>query len=100
MELLGSSLKDKLKKGQLPPPLCLKYALDVASGLCYLHALKPRIVHRDLKPEYVIGVGGWRATKVRLFLFRNILVASDGLRIADFGISAEVNLPTPNPKDY
>jgi len=71
MELLGSSLKDKLKKGQLPPPLCLKYALDVASGLCYLHALKPRIVHRDLKPE-------------------NILVASDGLRIADFGISAEV----------
>mmetsp|Transcript_4798 Transcript_4798/g.11391 ORF Transcript_4798/g.11391 Transcript_4798/m.11391 type:complete len:540 (-) Transcript_4798:139-1758(-) len=73
MELAESgSLKDILNGTRLGFSRCLKYAIEIANGLCYLHGLNPPIVHRDLKPE-------------------NILITSNGCRIADFGISAEVH---------
>lgn len=47
----------------------LKYGLQIAAGMSYLHSLKPPIIHRDLKPA-------------------NLLVDEQGnLKIADFGLA-------------
>lgn len=48
-----------------------KYVYDVASGLAYLHALKPPIIHQDVKPA-------------------NVLIDDTGhYALTDFGISAQ-----------
>eukprot|EP00463_Aulacantha_scolymantha_P001173 TRINITY_DN1830_c0_g2_i2.p1 TRINITY_DN1830_c0_g2~~TRINITY_DN1830_c0_g2_i2.p1 ORF type:complete len:81 (-),score=25.19 TRINITY_DN1830_c0_g2_i2:2-244(-) len=49
----------------------LKFALDVAQGMNYLHQQKPSIIHRDLKSA-------------------NILLCTDySLKVCDFGLSIE-----------
>ncbi|KAJ6370579.1 hypothetical protein OIU76_028793, partial [Salix suchowensis] len=40
-----------LKKGRLSPSKALRFALDIARGINYLHECKPDpIIHCDLKP--------------------------------------------------
>uniref|UniRef100_A0A7N0RGN2 non-specific serine/threonine protein kinase n=1 Tax=Kalanchoe fedtschenkoi TaxID=63787 RepID=A0A7N0RGN2_KALFE len=58
------------RRGPLKPALAVKYALDIARGLNYLHNHKPEaIIHRDLEPS-------------------NILRDDSGhLKVADFGVS-------------
>ncbi|GFS38581.1 integrin-linked protein kinase family [Actinidia rufa] len=58
------------QKGALRPVTALKYALDIARGMNYLHEHKPEaIIHRDLEPS-------------------NILRDDTGhLKVADFGVS-------------
>ncbi|KAI3710096.1 hypothetical protein L2E82_39870 [Cichorium intybus] len=58
------------RKGALKPTTALKFAMDIARGMNYLHENKPEpIIHRDLEPS-------------------NILRADSGhLKVADFGIS-------------
>ncbi|XP_044503037.1 integrin-linked protein kinase 1 isoform X2 [Mangifera indica] len=58
------------KKGALKPTLAVKFALDIARGMNYLHEHKPEaIIHRDLEPS-------------------NILRDDSGhLKVADFGVS-------------
>lgn len=58
------------RKGALKPISALKFAMDIARGMNYLHENKPEpIIHRDLEPS-------------------NILRADSGhLKVADFGIS-------------
>ncbi|XP_076888186.1 serine/threonine-protein kinase 12-like [Bidens hawaiensis] len=58
------------RKGALKPITALKFAMDIARGMNYLHENKPeQIIHRDLEPS-------------------NILRADSGhLKVADFGIS-------------
>ncbi|XP_076924686.1 serine/threonine-protein kinase 12-like isoform X1 [Bidens hawaiensis] len=58
------------RKGALKPITALKFAMDIARGMNYLHENKPEpIIHRDLEPS-------------------NILRADSGhLKVADFGIS-------------
>ncbi|VFQ84134.1 unnamed protein product [Cuscuta campestris] len=58
------------KKGALKPIIAVKYALDIARGMNYLHEHKPEaIIHRDLEPS-------------------NILRGDSGLlKVADFGLS-------------
>ncbi|KAJ8527577.1 hypothetical protein K7X08_015028 [Anisodus acutangulus] len=49
---LGSYLQ---KKGRLSPSKALKFALDVARGMNYLHECKPDpIIHCNLKPKYIL----------------------------------------------
>ncbi|KAK9051626.1 hypothetical protein SSX86_028253 [Deinandra increscens subsp. villosa] len=64
-------LKECLKrKGALKTLTALKYAMDIARGMSYLHEIKPEpIIHRDLEPS-------------------NILLDDSGhLKVADFGVS-------------
>ncbi|XP_041025814.1 integrin-linked protein kinase 1 isoform X1 [Juglans microcarpa x Juglans regia] len=58
------------KKGALKPTTAVRFALDIARGMNYLHENKPEpIIHRDLEPS-------------------NILRDDSGhLKVADFGVS-------------
>lgn len=58
------------KKGALKPTIALRYALDIARGMNYLHETKPEaIIHRHLEPS-------------------NILRDDSGhLKVADFGVT-------------
>ncbi len=64
----GPSLADAVRDhGPLPAASVLRLAAGLAEGLCAIHAAD--VVHRDLKPA-------------------NVLLAEDGPRLIDFGISA------------
>ncbi|KAL6538694.1 hypothetical protein OROGR_012682 [Orobanche gracilis] len=58
------------RKGALKPATALRFAMDIARGMNYLHENKPEaIIHRDLEPS-------------------NILRDDSGhLKVADFGVS-------------
>jgi hypothetical protein len=63
----GPSLAEAVAmQGPLPVPVVLTLAVGLAQGLGAIHAAG--VVHRDLKPD-------------------NVLLASDGPRVIDFGIS-------------
>ena len=67
----GPSLADAVaSRGPLPPGPALTLAAGLAEGLEVIHAVG--VVHRDLKPS-------------------NVLLADDGPRIIDFGISHSAN---------
>ncbi|XP_062221248.1 integrin-linked protein kinase 1-like [Phragmites australis] len=43
------------KKGALAPSYAVKFALDIARGMSYLHEHKPQaIIHRDLEPSNIL----------------------------------------------
>ncbi|KAK4733135.1 hypothetical protein R3W88_007396 [Solanum pinnatisectum] len=57
------------RKGVLKPTKALRFAMDIARGMNYLHEHKEAIIHRDLEPS-------------------NILRDDTGhLKVADFGVS-------------
>ena len=63
----GPSLSDAVREhGPLPAPSVLALAAGLAEGLAAIHAAG--LIHRDLKPS-------------------NVLLAEDGPRVIDFGIS-------------
>jgi Protein kinase domain len=65
--IAGPSLADAVaERGPMPPALVLRLAAGLAEGLAAIHAVG--VVHRDLKPA-------------------NVLLAEDGPRLIDFGIS-------------
>ncbi|KAG0577472.1 hypothetical protein M758_5G151700 [Ceratodon purpureus] len=73
--LAGGDLHELLqKKEALSPDRIVKYALDIARGMSYLHNRTKPIIHRDLKP-------------------RNIILDEDQeLKVGDFGLSKLINV--------
>jgi serine/threonine protein kinase len=70
----GTSLKEAVEQhGPLPTATVLALAAGLAEGLNAIHAAG--VIHRDLKPS-------------------NVLLAPDGPRIIDFGISSAVDATT------
>jgi|GEM_PF-1955580 len=73
----GETLKERLRRGPLPPVEAMDIAVQLARGLGAAHARN--IVHRDVKPG-------------------NIMLVADGsMRLLDFGVAkvADVNLTGP-----
>jgi Tol biopolymer transport system component/tRNA A-37 threonylcarbamoyl transferase component Bud32 len=67
MEYLeGETLAERLKKGPLPMPQVLQYAIEVAGALDHAH--RHGVVHRDLKPA-------------------NIMLTKAGTKVLDFGLA-------------
>ena len=72
MELAtGGNLRALLDGGALPPPVAVRYFVQMALGLRAAHA--HGLVHRDLKPENVL------------------LDGSGNVKLADFGLSRSMN---------
>lgn len=73
-ELMRCSLLDCLRSlrangSRLPRPRALRYAVELARGMTYLHSCSPPVLHRDLKPGNLL------------------LDASNTIRISDFGLA-------------
>jgi len=67
----GGTLRDRMEReGQLPIPVAVSIAAQVADGL--VHAHQAEVVHRDIKPE-------------------NILLDGDRACLADFGLAKAVS---------
>ncbi|KDP21162.1 hypothetical protein JCGZ_21633 [Jatropha curcas] len=67
------------RRGALKPSTAVRFALDIARGLNYLHENKPPIIHRDLEPS-------------------NILRDDSGhLKVADFGVSKLITVKEDKP---
>ena len=73
--LAGGDLHKLLRtKDSLPPDRTVKYALDIARGMSYLHNRTKPIIHRDLKP-------------------RNIILGEDEeLKVGDFGLGKLIDV--------
>jgi len=65
------TLQDVLAKkgGNIDGSIRLKFAIDVAKGLAYLHTNTPKVIHRDLKPANCLVDNKWT------------------VKISDFGLS-------------
>ena len=79
-ELLeGTTLRERLKAGPLPPRKALEYVRAVAEAIAAAHSRG--IVHRDLKPE-------------------NVFVTTDGrIKVLDFGIAHMAAAPVTPADD-
>ncbi len=63
----GTTLRERMTKGPIPPNEAVDIAVQVASALCVAH--RAGVVHRDIKPE-------------------NIMLRPDGyVKVLDFGIA-------------
>jgi serine/threonine protein kinase len=67
----GGSLADRIRKGPLPLPVALDFAVQIGEGLAVAH--EHNIVHRDIKPG-------------------NLMATEDGIiKIVDFGLATAQN---------
>ena len=74
----GQTLEDRIvRRGPQPEPLVLRWGLELASLLAYLHEQDPPVIHRDLKPA-------------------NVLLRKDGtLVLLDLGVARRLDRAAP-----
>ncbi|KAF5823154.1 putative protein kinase TKL-Pl-5 family [Helianthus annuus] len=71
------------KKGRLSPSKALKFALDIARGMNYLHECKPDpIIHCDLRPKNILLDSGGQLKVAGFGLIRLSKISPDKARLA------------------
>eukprot|EP00802_Teleaulax_amphioxeia_P016828 Tamp_16958.p1 GENE.Tamp_16958~~Tamp_16958.p1 ORF type:complete len:371 (+),score=49.31 Tamp_16958:54-1115(+) len=86
--LMGGNLEDWTKrqaqmkprtKGRAPVEVAMRWCMDLARAVCYLHNCTTPVIHRDLKPA-------------------NLLLTDDlRLKVSDFGLSKTLQLSHQDP---
>ncbi|XP_050125100.1 integrin-linked protein kinase 1-like isoform X3 [Malus sylvestris] len=77
---LGSYLQ---KKGRLSPSKALRFALDIARGVNYLHECKPDpVIHCDLKPKNILLDNGGQLKVAGFGLLRLSKISPDKAKLA------------------
>ena len=85
MELCeGGSLRTRLERGALPPPLAARRALELCDTLAAVHALS--IAHGDVKPENLLFRGAARS-----LLPKDVDPPYGDLVLGDFGVGVDVS---------
>lgn len=80
---LGSYIQ---RKGRLSPSKALRFALDIARGMNYLHECKPDpIIHCDLKPKNILLDSGGQLKIAGFGLVRLSKISPDKAKIAGAG---------------
>lgn len=80
---LGSYLQ---KKGRLSPSKTLRFALDIARGMNYLHECKPDpIIHCDLKPKNILLDSGGQLKVAGFGVIRLSKISPDKAKLAQGG---------------
>ena len=87
--------------GEMPYPLMVKIAHDIAKGMEFLHGITPPIVHRDLKSPNILlhtSSGANDVTNIKSFgmegrCMKYFPAAGDVVaKVSDFGLSIEAEL--------
>ncbi|KAL5583569.1 hypothetical protein UlMin_016011 [Ulmus minor] len=77
---LGSYIQ---RKGRLSPSKALRFALDIARGMNYLHECKPDpIIHCDLKPKNILLDNGGQSKVFGFGLVRLSRISPDKAKLA------------------
>lgn len=85
---LGSYLQ---KKGRLSPSKALRFALDIARGMNYLHECKPDpIIHCDLKPKNILLDSGGQLKVAGFGLIRLSKISPDKAKLAQPGLHPDL----------
>lgn len=80
---LGSYIQ---RKGRLSPSKALRFALDIARGMNYLHECKPDpIIHCDLKPKNILLHGGGQLKIAGFGMVRLSKISPDKAKLAGAG---------------
>ncbi|KAK9289164.1 hypothetical protein L1049_017638 [Liquidambar formosana] len=86
---LGSYLQ---KKGRLSPSKALKFALDIARGMNYLHECKPDpIIHCDLKPKNIFLDNAGQLKVAGFGLIRLSKISPDKVKLAQPGAHIDLS---------
>jgi serine/threonine protein kinase len=101
--VLGSDLRALVTRATAEPSLfttadALKWALQIAEVLAYLHARQPRIIFRDLKLENVMVDASWDVKLIDFGLAREVMAAKapgGGERFAMTGKTGSLKYMAP-----
>ncbi|KAL9240717.1 hypothetical protein vseg_014903 [Gypsophila vaccaria] len=73
-----------LKKGRLSPSKSLRFALDIARGMNYLHECKPDpVIHCDLMPKNILLDSGGQLKVAGFGLVRLSKISADKFKLAE-----------------
>ncbi|XP_022927691.1 integrin-linked protein kinase 1-like isoform X1 [Cucurbita moschata] len=81
------------KKGRLSPSKALRFALDIARGMNYLHECKPEpIIHCDLKPKNILLDNGGQLKVAGFGMIRLSKMSPDKAKLAHPIVTDSSNL--------
>ncbi|KAM7266600.1 hypothetical protein ACFE04_004497 [Oxalis oulophora] len=84
---LGSYIQ---KKGRLSPSKVLRFALDIARGMNYLHECKPdSIIHGDLKPKNILLDSGGELKVSGFGLLKLSTICPDKAKLTQPGVQID-----------
>nr|AAT94403.1 ankyrin protein kinase [Brassica napus] len=95
---LGSYLQ---KKGRLSPSKVLRFALDIARGMNYLHECKPEpVIHCDLKPKNIMLDNGGLLKVAGFGLISFEKLSSDKSKVLNHGAHIDLSNYCVAPEVY